>query len=114
MKLKSFSDFVFEDGNFAFTKIGSTDGVYGKISDPNEASIEVERTNKKKSKIKPKKEIDDELEKKIQKHLEDKNDACPRCGDPLRHCQCQEKDFYSTVNVHRIPAGKTIKIQEKP
>jgi hypothetical protein len=113
VRLKSFDDFVFEDGSFSFSKVGSTDGVYGKINDPNGASSEVERTNSKRSKVKPKKEVDEEIEKKIQKHLGDKNDACPRCGEPLRHCKCQEKDFYSTRNMHRIPAGKTIKTEEK-
>lgn len=110
--LKTFNDFIFEDGSLSFSKIGSTDGVYGKINDPNGGSAEVEKINKKKNKLKRKPEADEELEKNIQKYVEDKHDACPRCGEPLKTCKCQEKDFYSTKNVHRIPAGKIIKTQE--
>lgn len=36
-------------------------------------------------------------------------DRCPRCGELTKECDCHESDFYSTINIYRIPKGKEFK-----
>jgi hypothetical protein len=54
------------------------------------------------------KQSDENLMKQI--NAESKRDigTCPRCGESFHDCICPDRDYYSTVNAHRTPAGKKI------
>lgn len=33
-------------------------------------------------------------------------DRCPRCGETEKNCKCEDSDYWSTANYHRVPKGK--------
>jgi len=55
------------------------------------------------------KQTNPELVKKMQQFVEDDSANCPRCGKPEGVCICQDRDFGSTVNLHRLGKGEKTK-----
>ena len=47
-----------------------------------------------------------EAEDKAEEYLEDVEEDCPRCGEHVNDCQCEEDDPWSTQNYHRVPKGE--------
>lgn len=60
-----------------------------------------------------KEDEDDQIEKELEKEIELNRDTCVRCGELEKDCICQEEDFYSTINIARIPAGKKFLLKRK-
>jgi len=52
---------------------------------------------------------EDEAEEYLQKVEED----CPRCGENVDNCICEEDDPWSTQNYHRVPKGDEYKAKPK-
>ena len=46
-----------------------------------------------------------EAEDAAKEYLEDVEEECPRCGEHVEDCQCEEDDPWSTQNYHRVPKG---------
>lgn len=55
----------------------------------------------------------DKLMSKVNKQLDAERNKCPRCGKYFINCICTERDYYSTVNAYRIPAGEKHKKDKK-
>jgi len=53
------------------------------------------------------------LDKEVDDYIEDNNDICPRCKEPLGDCKCEDEDYWSTKNAHRAPKGKEVKVKPK-
>jgi hypothetical protein len=51
-------------------------------------------------------QTDKPLVKKIEQSIKDNSETCPRCGESFHGCICPEKDYFSTMNAYRTPAGK--------
>ena len=49
-----------------------------------------------------------ELEDQVENDTEEKSSECPRCGGFLGSCDCQEKDYQSTINIYRMKPGEKI------
>ncbi len=62
-------------------------------------------------------EIDDgskkDVEKKAEEYLDKNSEDCPRCGEHVDDCKCQEEDPWSTQNYHRVPKGEEHKAKPK-
>jgi hypothetical protein len=56
---------------------------------------------------------DKELEKEVADELEDITENCPRCGEHISDCKCEEEDPWSTQVYHRAPAGTQYKGKPK-
>ena len=56
---------------------------------------------------------DKDVEKKAEEYMDDEKDNCPRCGEHIEDCQCEEDDPWSTQNYHRVPKGKEEKAKPK-
>ena len=56
---------------------------------------------------------DHELEKQVEDQLEDIAENCPRCGEHIESCKCEEEDPWSTQNYHRAPKGTERKAKPK-
>ena len=56
---------------------------------------------------------DAELEKEINDELEQQAEDCPRCGEHIESCKCEEEDPWSTQNYHRAPKGTEKKSKPK-
>jgi hypothetical protein len=56
---------------------------------------------------------DDETEEEVEKYLDKKGETCPRCGEDIEDCTCEEEDPWSTQNFHRAPKGKLKKNKPK-
>ena len=56
---------------------------------------------------------DKELEKQVEDELDDVSEDCPRCGEHIESCECEEKDPWSTQVYHRVSKGKEIKPKPK-
>ena len=56
---------------------------------------------------------DSKTEKEVEEYLDDKAETCPRCGEHVDDCVCQEEDPWSTQNYHRVPKGKSEKSKPK-
>tara|TARA_Y100000385_G_scaffold9953_1_gene10315 strand:+ start:2333 stop:2620 length:288 start_codon:yes stop_codon:yes gene_type:complete len=54
-----------------------------------------------------------EAEVKAEEYLEDVKEDCPRCGEHVNDCQCEEDDPWSTQNYHRVPKGEEEKAKPK-
>ena len=54
-----------------------------------------------------------EAEVKAEEYLEDVKEDCPRCGEHVNDCQCEEDDPWSTQNYHRVPKGEEEKAKQK-
>jgi hypothetical protein len=44
---------------------------------------------------------DEEIEKNINTYIKDKTEECPRCGESIKDCSCEDDDFRSTININR-------------
>jgi len=56
---------------------------------------------------------DKDLEKRIADELEQVEDDCPRCGEHIDACKCEEEDPWSTEVYHRAPKGVETKSKPK-
>lgn len=56
---------------------------------------------------------DKKTEKEVEEYLDDISENCPRCGEHVDDCVCQEEDPWSTQNYHRVPKGKSEKSKPK-
>lgn len=54
-------------------------------------------------------QTDPELVKKMDQYTKDNGETCPRCGKMPSDCICVERDYGSTVNLHRLGKGKLTK-----
>ncbi len=52
---------------------------------------------------------DKELEKEVEKYMDDVDEDCPRCGEAPENCKCEGDDQWSTQNYHRVPKGEKVK-----
>ena len=57
--------------------------------------------------------VNKELEKEINDELEQVAEDCPRCGEHIESCKCEEEDPWSTQNYHRVPKGIEQKAKPK-
>ena len=57
--------------------------------------------------------VDKDTEKKAEAYLDKEKDNCPRCGEHIEDCQCEEDDPWSTQNYHRVPKGEEHKTKPK-
>lgn len=57
--------------------------------------------------------VDKELENEINDELEQVAEDCPRCGEHIESCKCEEEDPWSTQNYHRAPKGTEQKAKSK-
>jgi len=57
--------------------------------------------------------VNKELEKEINDELEQVAEDCPRCGEHIESCKCEEEDPWSTQNYHRAPKGTERKAKPK-
>jgi len=44
---------------------------------------------------------DEDVEKNINSYIKSKTEKCPRCGNTIKECSCEEEDFRSTININR-------------
>lgn len=58
-------------------------------------------------------DTDKNTDKDVKKYIDSKVEECPRCGERIEKCSCEEDDSYSTHNSHRAPKGKIIKPKPK-
>jgi len=54
-----------------------------------------------------------ELVKKEAEEEAEDDSTCPRCGATAGQCECQSKDYASTVNLNRMNKGKVKKPENK-
>jgi|TARA_Y100000389_G_scaffold139097_1_gene136846 formamidopyrimidine-DNA glycosylase len=54
-----------------------------------------------------------ELEKETEEYLDKIAEDCPRCGENIEDCLCEEDDAWSTQNYHRVPKGTEHKAKPK-
>ena len=45
----------------------------------------------------------------MKEYSDGQGDTCPRCGKSQGECVCQDRDYGSTVNLHRLGKGKVTK-----
>lgn len=55
------------------------------------------------------KQTDPDLVDKMKEYSDGQGDTCPRCGKSQGGCVCQDRDYGSTVNLHRLGKGKVTK-----
>ena len=58
-------------------------------------------------------DTDKELEQKLEDDLEEIAEDCPRCGEHIDACKCEEEDPWSTKVYHRAPRGEEYKGKAK-
>jgi len=51
-------------------------------------------------------QTDPRLVIKMQEYVKSHGDSCPRCGEKQGKCICDERDYGSTSNLHRLGKGK--------
>ena len=61
----------------------------------------------------PNEGMDKDTEKKAEEYLDGEKDNCPRCGEHVEDCICEEDDPWSTQNYHRVPKGEEHKAKPK-
>jgi len=54
-------------------------------------------------------QTDIKLVKKMEEYAASKGEGCPRCGKLAGECICMERDYGSTLNLHRLGKGKVNK-----
>jgi len=90
MPIKSFKDFVNEGlGQVRHKKVDHVE------------DIDTKDGNNKKA------------EKKAEEYMDKVAEECPRCGEHLDDCKCEEQDPWSTQNYHRVPKGEEKKSKPK-
>ena len=90
MAIKKFNEFIAEGlGNVRDKKVKHTE------------EIEIDDKSDKKT------------EKEVEEYLDDVAEECPRCGEHVDDCKCQEEDPWSTKVYHRVPVGKKEKSKPK-
>ena len=45
--------------------------------------------------------------------MDSEKENCPRCGEHVEDCICEEDDPWSTQNYHRVPKGEEHKSKPK-
>ncbi len=56
---------------------------------------------------------DKETEAEVTSFMDAEEDNCPRCGEHVEDCRCDDSDYWSTQTYHRVPKGKVEKPKPK-